>query len=174
MKKLLFLALMISSLTAMAQADYDVSKDPENGQVVFKGQTTFSDLLAETTFGWLERGADSYKPDSVQLQFLKKNLGNYELVVLMGTWCDDSHILLPQLYKILQLTGYPMGKYLMYGLDREKTSKYVEHKVYKVTRVPTIIVYKNHMEVGRIVESVEKSMEADLAKMIATDMEEKS
>lgn len=171
MKKLLFAVGMMMSVHAFAQSDFDISKDKENGAVVYKGQITFADLSKESTFDWLKRGTDKYTPDSNSVKFLKKNLANYELVVLMGTWCDDSQNLIPKLNKVLQVTGYPMAKYTMYGVDRAKTTKYIEHKLYKLDKVPTIIVYKNHVEIGRIVETVKKSIEKDLEVIIQADLD---
>ena len=162
---------MIMGVHAFAQSDYDVSKDKENGAVVFKGQMSFADMEQEPTFSWLKHGTDAYKPDTTTMKYLKKNLPNYEIVVLMGTWCDDSQNMIPKLRKVLQLAGFPMAKYTMYGLDRAKTAKYVEHKLYKVDKVPTVIIYKNHMEQGRITETVKKSVEKDLAEIIRPDVD---
>lgn len=176
MKKILLAAAMLLSLHVMAQtakSDYDVSKDSENGAVVFKGQLSFDDLNKESSFGWLKRGSDAYKPDTNAVKYLKKNLGNYEIVVFMGTWCDDSQVMIPKFYKLLQLVGYPMGKLTMYGVDRAKTAKYLEHKLYKIDKVPTIIVYKNHSELGRITELVKKSVETDLINIIKDDVEKR-
>lgn len=155
-----------------AQSDFDKSKDVENGAVVYKGQFTFEDMLQEESFGWLQRGATSYKPDSVTMVYLKKHLPDYQLVVLLGTWCEDSHVLIPKLYSTLQQAGYPMNNYKMYGLNRAKESKYIEHKLYKAEKVPTVIIVKNNMEVGRITESVRKSIEKDLAAMIEKHIDE--
>jgi hypothetical protein len=38
--------------------------------------------------------------------------------------------------------------------------------MYKLDKVPTIIVFKGNKEVGRIVETVEKSVENDLVEII--------
>lgn len=174
MKKLLTAIALMMSTTLFAQAqgsDYDVSKDAENGAVVFKGQVTFADLEKEPSFSWLKSGADTYKPDSNAVKYLKQHLRNYEMVVLMGTWCDDSQNLMPKFYKVLQLTGYPMAKYNMFGVDRAKTTKNIEHRLYKLDKVPTIIVYKNHNELGRIVETVKKNVETDLVQLIRKDVE---
>lgn len=57
----------------------------------------------------------------------------------------------------------------MYGVDRAKTTKYVENKLYKIELVPTIILFKKNAEVGRIVESPKKNIEDDLVDMIKKD-----
>jgi len=177
MKQLFLAAAMLLTINVMAQtgkSDYDVSKDAENGAVVFKGQCNFTDLGKEGSFGWLKRGSDAYKPDTNAVKYLKKNLGNYEIVVFMGTWCEDSQNIIPKFYKLLLLTGYPMNKLTMYGVDRAKTAKYIEHKLYKIDKVPTIIVYKNHSELGRVVETVKKSIETDLINIIKDDVEKQA
>jgi thiol-disulfide isomerase/thioredoxin len=88
-------------------------------------------------------------------------------VVFIGTWCDDSHYLLPKLTKVLQLAGYPLTGVTMYGTDRDKKTKNGEQAQYGITLVPTIILLKNGKEAGRITESALKSVEEDLAKMVS-------
>lgn len=169
MKSLFFTTLMFASMNVIAQSDYDRSTDKENGSVVFKGQITFDDLLKEPSFSWLEKGTNDYTPDKEVIAYLQKELPNYEVVIFIGTWCDDSKMLVPKLYKTLQAANYPMRRYSMYGVDRAKTTKYVENKLYKIELVPTIILFKKNNEVGRIIESVKKSIEQDLADIIKND-----
>lgn len=166
MKTLLLAASLLFGGQAFAQFGYDVSTDKENGMQVFKGEITFDDLKKEPSFTWLTTGTANYKPDTASLSFLKKYLGQFDMVIVMGTWCDDSHNLVPKLYKVMQLAEYPMGKYKIYGVDRAKETKGVEHKLYQIVNVPTIILFKDKIEVGRIVETVKKSIEADLVKII--------
>lgn len=169
MKTIFFSILMLASTTVFSQSDYERSTDTENGSVVFKGQITYDDLLKEPGFSWLKKGADNYAPDKESIAYLQKELPGYEIIVFLGTWCEDSQNLIPKLYKTLQAAGYPMRRYSMYGVDRAKTAKYVEHKLYKIERVPTIILFKKNNEVGRIVESTKKNIEEDLAEIIKTD-----
>jgi hypothetical protein len=163
--------MLLAGTEVFGQYGFDVSKDKENGQVVYKGMITFADLKEQLSFSWLEKGANEYKPDTNQLKFLKANLPNYNITVFMGTWCDDSQNLIPKLYKVLQLTNYPMTKYMMYGIDRAKRSKDDEQKLYNIDKVPTVILYRNNREAGRITEFVQKSIEKDLKAIIEADME---
>jgi hypothetical protein len=169
MKAILLSAILLISLAADAQKKYDVSKDPEEEGLVYNGPCTFGDLDAEKTFDWFKAGSAGYTPDAPSVAYLKKNLPTYELVVFMGTWCDDSHNLVPKLYKVLQQANYPMSQYTMFGVDRQKTTKNSEHLKYKITLVPTIIVLKDHKEVGRITETIDKSVEEDLVKIVKGD-----
>lgn len=157
---------MAISTQGFAQSDFDRSVDPESGSLVFKGQVDLNDLKKEESFSWLSKGADSYIPDSAGLDYLKKNLPAYNVIVFMGTWCEDTHLMLPRLLKTLQLISYPMDKLKIYGVDRNKETKYVEHKLYRIDRVPTILVFKSHTEIGRITEVVQKSVENDLEEIL--------
>lgn len=168
MRKIFVAILLMVSMNAPAQTTpYDISKDPKNDEVTFNGRITFNDLEKESSFTWLKSGTDEYKPDGQLMGILKKQLNNYTMVVFLGTWCDDSHYLVPKLEKVLQITGYPSSSLAMYGVDREKTTKGGEEKKYNVTLVPTIILFNSDgKEVGRITESVQKSIEADLCAML--------
>lgn len=151
---------------AQSKSDYDVSKDKENGAVVFKGKCTFEDLNNETTFSWLKKGDAAYKPNKNDIAYLKKHLSKYRVIVFMGTWCDDSYKMLPQIEKVLQESSFPMDQFAMYGVDRNKEAKYIEHKLYRISNVPTVIVIRGHEEIGRITETVKKSVEDDLVNII--------
>jgi hypothetical protein len=60
----------------------------------------------------------------------------------------------------------------MYGVDRAKTAKNGEEKMYAIKFVPTIILMKDNKEAGRIVESVQTSMEADMVDIIKGDLDD--
>jgi len=171
MKKIFLALLMMAGMHAMAQSDYDVLKDKKSKATVYKGECTFDDMLKQASFGWLQRGAAEYTPDTSAIKYLKQYMPNYEVVVFMGTWCDDTYTVLPKLYKVLQATGYPMKNYTMYGVDRAKEAKYVESKLYKIENVPTIIVMKNMSEIGRIVEVPKRRVEVEIAGLIQDDLQ---
>ena len=168
MKYLFIIALSIITMSATAQNHpYTTTKDTVTDGLIFDGPITFADLNNEPSFTWLKSGYDEYTPDAAQLAYLKANLPKYHIVVFMGTWCDDSHYLIPKLEKVLQLAGYPMQQYVMYGADREKKTIGKEHEKYGITLVPTIILFDGQQEIGRITESVSNSIEADLAAIIS-------
>ena len=82
---------------------------------------------------------------------------------------DDSQNLVPKLAKTLEAARFPMKQFVMYGVDRAKQTGGIESKLYDVKRVPTIVVYKGNVEAGRIVESVKRNVETDLAQIIHKD-----
>lgn len=173
MRGVLLIALLLMSMMVKAQTDFSVSTDKENGSVVFKGQITYNDLRKEHSFSWLDKGIIDYKPDGADMAFLVKHLRKYEVVTFMGTWCEDSQNLVPKLLKVLAAVDYPMHQHTIYGVDRTKQAKYTEAKFYEISRVPTFILLKDNLEVGRITESVNKSVEADIKAIIEKDLAKK-
>jgi thiol-disulfide isomerase/thioredoxin len=164
--RILFLALAIFvSMHTQAQSTFDKAINDRN-ELVFTGQFTFTDLQQEESFKWMQEGIEAYQPGAEAIGYLKAELNKYQLVVFMGTWCEDSHNLIPKLYKVLTEVGYPLQKLTLYGLNREKKGKGTAHEEYKVLFVPTIIVLSDGKEIGRITETVRKSVEADLSTII--------
>jgi thiol-disulfide isomerase/thioredoxin len=169
----LFTCLMLMlAMQASAQTPaYNSYVDEKNSSVVFQGVITFDDLKNEKSFTWFQNGVDEYNTSSRAISYLQKLLADYDMVVLLGTWCGDSKDLMPKLYKVLQETHYPMSRYTMYGVSRAKEAKNNERTRYDLKKVPTIILFKNGKEIGRIIESVNKSIEADLKAIIKNDAE---
>lgn len=166
MKSLFVAFLIMLACTAQAQKPYAISKDEETGGLVFKGPITLADLNGEPSFKWMKKGMEGYEPDANAVTYLTKALRPYTLIVLMGTWCDDSQNLIPKLAKVLQAAKFPMQQMAMWGVDRAKQTGGIENKTFELKKVPTIIVFKGNREVGRIVESVNRSVEIDLAQIL--------
>ncbi|MCD6012101.1 MAG: thioredoxin family protein [Flavipsychrobacter sp.] len=159
--------LLLFGATTFAQTKPEVLKDPKNGRVVFKGPVTFDDLQKEPSFDWLKSGADKYHPRHRKVNALKEHLAEYSIIIFMGTWCSDTHDMLPKFFKVLQETGYPMAQVTMYGVERNKETRSADVKQYNVTSIPTIVVLnKGGKEVGRITERVDRSVEGDLVRII--------
>jgi hypothetical protein len=162
---LLALAMMIG-VQSFSQEVYDVTKDKKSGYLVYKGPLTFRDLTFEDNFHDWMKNTETYKPDTTALKYLKAHLNSFKMVVFLGTWCSDSHEMIPKLYKTMLLTNYPMGQLMMYGTDRDKKTKDGVQLLYGIKTVPTVILYNGNREIGRITETVQKSVEKDLQGII--------
>jgi len=119
---------------------------------------------------WFVKGMNTYTPDPVIINQLKPSLSKYTITAFMGTWCGDSKREIPKLYKVLESAEFPMERLTVIGVDRKrevyKQSPGGEQEGLNIHRVPTIILYKNGIEVNRIVESTLASMEKDLHDII--------
>ncbi|PSK93987.1 thioredoxin family protein [Taibaiella chishuiensis] len=162
---LLSLTLGYMSVQAQNKSDYEVIPSENNTEVIYKGQCTFDDIGKVAAFH-LQENAAAYKPDAAVTAALKEKLGAYRLTLFLGTWCEDSHYLVPQLYKVLEAAGYPLNTITLYAVDRAKKARNHEEETYAITNVPTLIVSQGDKETGRITESVHKSVEQDLLDII--------
>lgn len=165
-KSFIAAVMLLIATNGMAQITYDTSRDANNGSLIYKGAINFELLYTEGEFEWMRSGAEKYEPKAKFINILKQELPHYKLLIFMGTWCGDSKDRIPELFKVLQQANYPLNKVDMYGMDRNKSTGMDKEKNYNITRVPTIIVLDGDKEVGRITESLQKSMEADLARIV--------
>jgi thiol-disulfide isomerase/thioredoxin len=141
-------------------------EDTVTGLTVYQGPFSYSELSGLPGSEWLARGEKEYKPDAASMAYLQQHLKNYSLMVFLGTWCDDSRFLVPKLVKVLKTSDYPMDQVSMYGVDRAKQTLGPESKTYDVKKAPTIIVFKDGKEVGRVVETVPVSIEKSLEEIL--------
>jgi hypothetical protein len=115
-------------------------------------------------FKWFKEEYYQYKP----AMSIVEELVNYDkcsLMVVLGTWCSDSHELVPQLFKVADLAGWE--KIELIGVDRKKQCRMVDIKPLNIEYVPVIMVFNNKKLVGKIVETTDKSIEEDLLKLLS-------
>lgn len=164
---LIIMSLFISK--TMTAQDYVRELDKKTDKVLLRGKITFDDILKETTCSWLGAGAKAYEPKREAVDQLSKIAGDYKFVVFAGTWCSDTKDLLPKFYKVLIDAGIDLHAVEMYGVNRAKEALNIESALYGIKNIPTIIVMYQFREVGRIVESVNSSIEEELNAIILKD-----
>ena len=84
----------------------------------------------------------------------------------MGVKCHDSEREVPRLIKILDEIKFLDNKLKIYLLKQNKTSDSGFEKGKNITNTPTIIFYKNSIEINRIVEFPVETLERDIYKII--------
>lgn len=135
------------------------------------GTQTKSQLTKEPYSSWYNSEYDSYEMDAATAAELKKEkINSHNIVLVMGTWCEDSHREVPRLMKILEAVGFPDQKLTIISVNRKKESPSGEEGVYNIQKVPTIIVKKYGHEIGRIIETPKSGwIEKDLLEIIRKD-----
>ena len=93
-----------------------------------------------------------YGPDSSTVNALERTKGKLQYVVFGGTWCEDTQFILPQFFKLQEMSGVPDSVITFFGVNRAKKSLANIADAFGITNVPTIIVMKNGKEMGRVVE----------------------
>jgi len=159
------LFLMISShLYAQVFIDYDriVEKDKSS---IMKG-SFMTKNLKEANYTWFKNNYEKAKLSEDNINILKDRLNDIRIVVFLGTWCSDTHVLIPPFIKLLEKIEFPIEKIQLYGVDRNKETKGIEHRLYHIEKVPTIILMRDNNEVGRITEYVEKNIQTTLMQVL--------
>lgn len=104
-----------------------------------------------------------YQPDSATVAWLAAcTLDSVDIVLVLGTWCGDSKRNASALLKALDEACNALLQAVCYGIAPGKLVPANIVQKYAISYVPTVIVYHNGQEVGRIVEHPAKSMEHDL------------
>jgi thiol-disulfide isomerase/thioredoxin len=148
---LLIVALFTLSIPGFSQSPYEVISEGPN-EKTYKGIISRDILEMDTSFKWYLENKNGYTPNADAVEGLKKNKDSIHLIAFMGTWCSDSHTIIPKFYSLLDLAGFPQEKVTLLGVDRKKTTYSDLTGALNVKNVPTIIVMKNGKEVGRVVE----------------------
>ena len=129
---------------------YEVSYS--KNEKVFKGLLRRSDIESDTAFKWFQQNYKLGSPDASAVDAFKKHLNDFQMVVFLGTWCEDTQNLLPQFYRLADASGYTEDNITLIGVDRPKTTLDDLHRAFHIIDVPTFIVMKDGKEVGRVVE----------------------
>lgn len=145
--------------------------ETKNDGKMLLGHQTKNQLLKEPYSEWFVKEHDEYAIDQKALAELKKEkLNSYNIVLVLGTWCEDSHREVPRLFKILESVGYPESKLTMIAVNRKKEAPNGEEGQFNIQNVPTIIVQKYGKEIGRIIESPSTGyLERDLVEILKKD-----
>lgn len=119
---------------------------------MYTGFISDSLLKTDTAFNWFAKAQTAYKQKEAVVKTFAANKDSVNFMVFVGTWCPDSHYVIPRFYSILDTIGFNKNKVTMVAVDRTKKDKNNLTTVLNVTNVPTIIVYKKGKELGRVVE----------------------
>ncbi len=141
-----------SGSVSFAQNQFEVLKEGVPGEKTFKGIISREVIQNDSSFKWYAENLKGYTPNAFAVEALKKNADTIQLLTFMGTWCEDSHNIIPKFYFLLDKAGFSKERVTMIGVDRNKKTLSNLAEALNVKNVPTIIVFKNGKELGRVVE----------------------
>jgi len=90
------------------------------------------------------------------------DLQKEKLLLFAGSWCKDSETEVPKIIKIFEEIGVKSDNFTLYGVDKAKREKEGIAEHYKIEKVPTLIVLRNNIEIGRIIEFPQLTWEDDI------------
>ena len=142
--------------------------DPENeGEKMLLGKVSHADFKSDSLFPWMSENFKAYKPDSITLIELKKELKGVYIKAFMGTWCEDSQREVPHFYKILKSIGINEERIEMAAVSHDKDTPQGYEKDLNIGYVPTFIFYKQEKELGRFVEYAQRAtLEEDILTIV--------
>jgi thiol-disulfide isomerase/thioredoxin len=108
----------------------------------------------------------AYEPDKELLTRLGILTQDTDITAIIGTWCGDSKLYVPQFYKLLDSIGFTESNLMLIEVDEEKKAINGSIDHLNIISVPTFIVYKQGKELGRIVESPQQTLELDLLTLL--------
>ncbi|MBI5372730.1 MAG: thioredoxin family protein [Sphingobacteriales bacterium] len=161
------LALVIVS-ASFAQTQFEVLVERPNEKSL-KGIISRSLLEKDSSFKWYAENLKAYTPRPDAAEALRKYKDSIQLLIFIGTWCSDSHFVIPKLYALTDAAGFPEDHITLIGVDRGKKTLGHLAEALNIKNVPTIIVMKNGQELGRVVEYGKYGMfDKELGEIVVT------
>lgn len=115
---------------------------------------------------WVE-DAMAVQPDLAAADRLPRAMVGAEVVIYLGTWCDDSRRELARLWWAVDSIGIEELPQLTYvGVDRSMAEPAELLEGVDLIRVPTVVVRRQGVESGRIVEESPHGIEEDLLALL--------
>ncbi|MFC1785688.1 thioredoxin family protein [Candidatus Neomarinimicrobiota bacterium] len=115
---------------------------------------------------WYNDEYTAYEPDEFILEQIKEISDSVDIQIFMGTWCSDSRREVPRFLKILDLSEFEQSKLRIINVDRKKKSSTHEEKNKNIEFVPTFILNREGIEIGRITEFPTITLESDLLSIL--------
>ncbi|MCX8021017.1 MAG: thioredoxin family protein [Chitinophagaceae bacterium] len=154
--------------TPSQSCEYIVLNERPNEKSII-GFITRATLENDTTFTWYQQSLKNYRPDSSVVETLRHASPDLHFLVFLGTWCSDSHYIIPKFFSIVKSAGFAEEKITLIGVDRSKKTLYHLTDAFQVKNVPTLIVLHKGKEAGRVVEyGTSGKFDKDLADILKT------
>lgn len=148
----LFLISFLILITLMSEAQSPYTYKIENGEVILNGSISKYILINDSAFAWYKKSTVNYKPDSSLVNALKNASNKINFIIFGGTWCEDTHYVLPKFFAIQEQANFPDNRISFFAADRNKHVQGNISEALGVFNVPSIIVMYKGKEVGRVVE----------------------
>ena len=148
---LIFLGVM-SSVTVQAQ-----SKDLVGP--VTKEQILDSERIYEI---YMKR----YTPDSAAVEYMATLDESLEVIVFLGSWCPESKKYIPRLMKALEVSSSEHINVKYVGVDAQKKSPKEFLKKHQIKYIPSVVVLKGDIEVGRLAKKPQEPIELEFVEIL--------
>lgn len=107
----------------------------------------------------------AYEPCTKVLSKIDPLIFNQRITIVLGTWCHDSQVQVPRIFKILDKLDYNTNDIKVIMVDTNKSAGDTDIEDLGIELVPTFIFNMDGKETGRIIESPQASLEKDILAM---------
>ena len=153
-----------------ADIEYNQEIISHEGEQILVGKTNLEGFSKEPHSIWFNENYKNYTVDQASLEGI--DLSDIDIQLFLGTWCSDSQLQVPQFYKILTSLNFDKGRLEMISVDnhpdRDLQSPQHEEEGLNIEFVPTMIFYRDGVEVGRIIEFPKETLEKDMARIVGS------
>jgi thiol-disulfide isomerase/thioredoxin len=164
--RIFFLSIFFSSYAVFGQSLNQIVFDESAQQEILYGYGTI-DFFHEDSFNtWFTPTFNEYTPEKTVVDNLKSLVDGIAIRIVLGTWCSDSRREVPRFIKILNEIDFPVERLEIIGVNRQKVAPEVGIMEGYVDYVPTFIIFQNDVEIGRIIELPNKTLEEDLLEIL--------
>jgi thiol-disulfide isomerase/thioredoxin len=136
------------------------------GNEILVGKISYAQMV-QYTEAWFNKEYDFYRINEERLEKIKPLLKDKRVVLIMGTWCEDSQREVPGMMKILDQTGYNTAEMEIIAIDEDKRTKEGLENAYNLAYVPVLIFFEEEKEINRIVEFPINSLEQDMLDILS-------
>ncbi len=141
----------------------------ESDESILLGSVTRAEIEAAIP-DWVSEAMAS-EPDLKATDRLLQAIDGAEVVVYLGSWCDDTRRELGRLWWALDSLGVEGPSQVTYvAVDRSLTEPADQVAGVGLIRVPTIVVRRGGVEQGRIVEESPNGIEIDLLGLLGGEV----
>ena len=142
-----------------------LGKDWEGNEILV-GKVSYAQMV-QYIEAWFNKEYDFYRINEERLEKIKPLLKDKRVVLIMGTWCEDSQREVPGMMKILNQAGFNTTEMEIISIDEDKRTKEGLEKAYNLAYVPALIFFEGEKEINRIVEFPVNSLEQDMLDILS-------
>ena len=166
------IGILLTALLAGLWASPAPAQKEEPEEPKLLGRITAQDLGQEPYGEWFTETYIEYTPNPEVLTELKSVAGkDLDITIFFGTWCGDSQREVPRVLKLLDRMEFSSDRLTLVAVDGDddakKRSPGGEEKGLEVYKVPTIVLSRGGVEIGRMVEYPVLSLERDFLAILS-------
>ncbi len=166
MKTLILITFTLLATSIFAQEFNNKITDEKTKNEILIGLCNKQGFLETPFTSWFKTEYDAYQPDINIIKQLKPYADKYKTTIIMGTWCSDSRREIPRFLKIMDYAGYSPKTIKIICVDSKMQTTDTDLTIYKIEKIPTIIISDYTKELGRITETPTKKLESDLLNIL--------